>query len=114
MKETYEEFLKKLKKVDGPRKHRMVKSSGMAAAFTFYRNNRPKISEYTLARNQFDKIVNEMNLLMIEKLFNEKKFILPCGLGKLAIVKRTTKTFINDADKLVCTKPVDRDATYRL
>ena len=114
MEQTYEEFLKDFKKVSGNRVHKIRNSSGMAAAFSFYRQNRPQTSEYVLQRNVFDKIVNEMNLLMIERLFSEKSFNLPCGLGKLYVTKFKNKTFIDDNGNLVCTKPIDTDATFRL
>lgn len=112
--ETYEEFLKNLKKVSESRTHRISGSSGMAAAYTYYRQHRPKEREYTLQRSQYDKIVNDMNLLAIDSLFENKSFKLPFGIGVLYIDKVKSKTFIDENDKLVCTRPINVDATFRL
>lgn len=114
MKKSFEEFLKDLKKVSGPRKHRITKSSGMAAAFSFYRKNRPRDSDFVLSRKQFDAIISDMNLMVIERLLKDKSFSLPAGLGKIKISKSTTKTFIDEDGNLVCTKPVNAQETYKL
>ena len=114
MKKSFEEFLKDLKKVSGPRKHKVTKSSGMAAAFAFYRSNRPKGRDFALSRCQFDKIISDMNLLVIDELLKNKSFSLPASLGKIRVVKSTTKTFIDENGNLVCTKPVNAQETYKL
>lgn len=114
MEENYTDFVKRVAKVSGNRNHRVSNSSGMAAAILFYNNNRPKHSSYVLTRTQYSNIVNEMNILMIDKLFKDKSFNLPCGLGELRISKRMTKTFLTDDDTLVCTKPIDMSATLKL
>ena len=111
---SYSEFLKKLKNVDGPRKHKISNSIGMQHAFYHYRKNRPKDSRFVLARNQYDSIINDMNKLAADRLFENKSFLLPCGIGKLLINKTKSKVCIDDNGKLFCNKPVDRDKTYRL
>lgn len=113
-KETYVDFLKKYKNVSSPRHHKISNSSGMAAAFVFYRHNRPQVNEYVLSRSQFDKIINQMNLLLIENLLTNKKVKLPCGLGTLFIDKFENKSFIADDGRLIVTNPVDIGATLKL
>lgn len=113
-KETYEEFLKKFKNVSGPRHHKISNSSGMAAAFAFYRRNRPQTPEYVLSRSQFDKTINAMNLLLIENLFENKEFKLPCGLGKLFITKQKNTSTIGNSGNLITTNPIDIAATFKL
>jgi hypothetical protein len=114
MKETYEDFLKRIKKVSGPRKHKVSNSSGISAAILFYTKNRPRDPQYVLSRHNFSKVIDAMNLLVVESLIENGEFNLPCGLGELRISKRKNLTFLNENDELVCTKPVDREATFKL
>ena len=114
MEGTYEDFLKRIKKVSGPRKHRVSNSSGISAAILFYTKTRPRDPQYVLPRSQFSKVVDSMNLMVVDRLLNDGSFKLPSGLGELRISKRKTATFIDSNGGLVCTKSIDRDKTYKL
>jgi hypothetical protein len=114
MKETYEDFLKRIKKVSGPRKHKVSNSSGISAAILFYTKTRPRDPQYVLSRHNFSKVIDAMNLLAVESLLNNGSFKLPSGLGELKISKIKSTTYLNENDELICTKPIDRAETFRL
>ncbi len=114
MKETYEDFLKRIKKVSGHRKHRVSNSSGIPAAILFYTKHRPRDPQYVLSRHDFSRVICAMNLKVADSLINNGEFKLPSGLGQLSISKIKTATYLDDNDELVCTKPIDRAGTFRL
>ena len=114
MEESYEDFLKRIKNVSGPRVHKVSNSSGISAAILFYTKTRPRDPQYVLSRSEFSKVIDSMNLLLVDKLLNDGSFRLPSGLGELRISKRKTATFLDDNGSLVCTKSIDRDKTYKL
>lgn len=114
MEETYGDFLKRIKNVSGPRVHKVSNSSGISAAILFYTKTRPRDPQYVLSRSQFSKVIDSMNLLLIDELLSNGSFRLPSGLGELRISKRKAATFIDNEGKLVCTRSIDRDKTYRL
>jgi len=114
MKETYEDFLKRIKKVSGPRKHRVSNSSGISAAILFYTKTRPRDPQYVLSRHNFSKVIDAMNLLVVESLLTNGSFRLPSGFGELKVSKIKSVTYLNEDDELVCTKPIDRAETFKL
>jgi hypothetical protein len=110
----YSEFLKDLKKVSGPRNHKIKNSYNTINGLKYYRTIRPNEKSYILRDSEYLEIIREMNLLIADELIKSKKVVLPSGMGALEICKIENKTFIDDNGMLVSTKPVNPSATYRL
>lgn len=114
MNQYFSEFIKDVKKVSGPRKHKIKGSAGMKSAFLYYQNTRPKESEFVLTYDKYASIINEMNLLWIDKLLERGEFMLPEGFGGVKIRKIKTDAYIDSNGDLKIVKPIDMSATLKL
>lgn len=114
MNQDFSEFIKSVKKVSGPRKHKVKQSSGMKDAFLHYRKTRPKDNEFVLSEKQYSSIINEMDLLWCDLLLQKGSMVLPEGLGGVKIVKVKSDAYIDSTGKLKITRPVNINETLKL
>jgi len=110
----FSEFIKKVKKVDQPRNHKVKNSIGTKSAYEYYRRNKPKEKEFVLSYNDYSSIVNEMNTLWVDKLLSKGELLLPEGLGHIKISKLETRVTIDSNGRLRTTRPVDMASTLKL
>ena len=114
MEQTFDEFLKEVKHVSGPRVHKITNSLNTIDGFYYYRRIKPKDKELVLKDIQYLSIIREMNLLLVDSLIRNKSFRLPSGMGLIEILKIPSKSWINDNDELETTKPINMNETLRL
>lgn len=110
---NYEDFLKKIKKVDGKRNHTIKNSYGVRDAFLFYRKIRPKESKYVLTDCQYFKIIRLVNNKLKEQFLQGKDIVFPERMGKLELKKRPHYVYYKN-DKLRISNPIDWQATLKL
>ena len=108
-----EEFSASIKKVKGPRKHRVTGSYGIYDGYKFYRKNKPKIKEYYITESQYFTITRKINNLLAELLASGNEIILPCHMGMLEI--RKSGTYIKlENNKIKTNLPIDWGKTLKL
>lgn len=109
----YKDFLKKVKKVDGKRNHKIKNSYGVRDAFLFYRKIRPKESKYVLSDCTYFKIIRTINNKLKEQFLSGKDIVLPERMGKLELKKRPHYIYFKEG-KLKITNPINWQATLKL
>lgn len=111
---SYKEFLAEVKKVKGPRVSKFSKTLDSREAFFFYRRTRPKTADFVIKEKVFTTIINDMNLLIADKLLATGSVTLPEGLGKISIIKMKTDSWLNEAGELQTNRAVDMASTLKL
>ena len=107
------EFLNKVKKVKGPRNHKVKNSYGIYDGFKFYRKNRPKDSKYVLTESQYFAITRRVNEYLVEALASGEDVILPYRLGRIEVRKYESR-ITWDGKKVKSNLPIDWDKTLKL
>lgn len=98
-------FKNKIKKVSSPRKHSIKNCLGMLDAYKYYtKSSNPSI--HKVKESVYRKIIDNVNLKMIESLFESGELRLPLQMGFLRIYKRTSKPVIKNGE-LVYNAPID-------
>lgn len=108
-----QEFLARVKRVSGPREHRIRDSWGVYDAYKWYRKNKPKGKEFILTESQYFTIIRRVNLALRENLLHGDPVIFPCRLGKIE-VRKYIPTITTDGKKIKTNLPIDWDATLKL
>lgn len=114
MTKSFEEFSKEFKNVSGSRKHKITGSQNTISGFHYYRKIRPKTKDFVLSDIQYLSIIREMNLLIVDELIFNKSVKLPCGFGKLEILKYEPTSWIDSNGKLKSNRPINMNETLRL
>ena len=86
MKELIE-FKRRIKRVEGPRIHKVTGSLGVYDAFKFFRKTKPKGKKYILTESQYFSIVRQINNLLAEELVNGRDIKFPKRMGTLELRK---------------------------
>lgn len=113
MEIDYKEFIKKVRKLNLPRVHKVNKSYGIRDGFRYYRKIKPSDSKYVLTDSQYYTITREINNILSNELINGGEIIFPYQLGKLELRKFNTTKVIKDG-KLKLSIPVDWNETTKL
>lgn len=106
-------FMNSIKRVNGPRLHKVKNSYGVYDGFKFYRKNRPKEHKYVLTESQYFSIIRKVNEMLGESLINGEDITLPHRLGRLEIRKYEAKITVN-GEKVRTNLPIDWDRTLKL
>lgn len=107
------DFIKKTRKVNGPRKHKINHSYGVYDGYKYYRKNKPKGSKYVLTESQYFAIIRAINTILAFNLAKGNEITLPCHMGTLEI--RKSETYIKlENSKLKTNLPIDWDKTLKL
>ena len=107
------DFLNSIKRVNGPRIHKVKNSYGVYDGFKYYRKNRPKEHKYVLTESQYFSIIRRVNELLGEALINGEDVTLPYRLGRLEIRKYEAR-ITTDGKKVRTNLPIDWDRTLKL
>lgn len=108
-----EKFLNSIKKVSGPRVHKVNNSYGVYDMYKFYRKNKPKEKKYVLTESQYFAIIRRINNLLIESFLNGNDIELPCRMGRLEL--RKSKASIKmEGNKIKTNLPIDWNKTIKL
>lgn len=108
-----EEFLSRVKKVDGPREHHVRGSWGVYDAYKWYRKNKPSDRKYVLTESQYFAIIRRINMALREELINGNDVKLPCKMGQLE-VRKYLPTITTEGKKIKTNLPIDWNATLKL
>ena len=108
-----QEFLSRVKKVDGPRAHSVRGSWGVYDAYKWYRKNKPKDKKFILTESQYFSIIRRVNLALRDELLKGKDINLPCRMGRIEV--RKYPAVITSEGKTIKTNlPIDWNATLKL
>lgn len=111
--ESFEDFSKRVRKLNSTRKHKINNSYGIKDGFKYYRKTKPKDPKYILTDCQYLLINREINNILSNELINGKEVVFPYKLGKLEIRKFETIKTIKDG-KLKLSIAIDWDKTIKL
>ena len=108
-----QDFINKIKKVKGPRKHEVSGSNGVYDAYKYIRKNKWFDIGKPISEHDFYTIIRQVNNLLVDELLRGNDVKLPHKLGKLELRKYEKK--VSFIDGRLCTNlPIDWDATLRL
>lgn len=113
-KETFEEFAKRIKKVDGPRVHKITNSYGVYDAFKYYRKIKPSDKKFVLSESQYFAIIRQVNAAFAELLSNGHSISLPLNMGTIEIRKYKREPRLDEEGKLVYNAPLDWDKSLKM
>lgn len=109
----FQEFRRKVLKLNEPRVHRVTNSYGVYDAYKYYRKNRPKNSKYVLTESEYFSIIRQINLILGDKLLEGRDIILPRRMGSIELRKRPAKVEFIDGE-VVDNLPIDWNTTLKL
>lgn len=108
-----EDTITDIKKVTGPRHHKVNNSLGVYDAYRWYRKNKPKDKKYVLTSSQYFKIIRTLNQALAQQLIDKGKIVLPERLG-IVEIKKYTPTIKLENNKIKTNLPIDWNATVNL
>lgn len=108
-----QEFINNVRKIKGPRNHKVKNSFGIYDGYKYYRKNKPKDKKYILSESQYFAITRKINEYFVEALLKGDEIILPNRLGRIEIRKTKAKIYF-DGNKLKSNLSIDWDKTLKL
>lgn len=109
----FSEFAKAVRKLTGPKKHRVKNSYGVYDGYKYYRKNKPAGHEYVLTESQYFSIIRKVNRLLAIALSDGKDISLPCSMGRLEVRKHPVTVKLKDG-KIVTNMAIDWNRTVKL
>lgn len=113
MGESLEEFKNRIKKVDGPRKHKVKNSLGIRDAFLYLQSRKWINIGQALKEQTFQRIIRDVNNLLAIEIMEGNRIIFPERMGSLEVRKQERFADIVDG-KLRTNYMVDWDKTLEL
>ena len=107
------EFIKEIKGVSEPRKHKVTGSLGVYDAYKWYRKHKPKGKEFILSESQYFAIVRRMNEYLRDLLVASGEIAFPCRMGRLEI-KKYPVIITTEGKKVKTNLPIDWNETLKL
>lgn len=111
---TFQEFKKRVQKLNGSRRYKIRNSLGIYDGYKYYRKNKPKDKKYILTESEYFVITRQINLLLGEELLKGNDVVLPKSMGTLEVRKYDTRVSIGKDGEIVTNLPIDWDRTLRL
>jgi hypothetical protein len=108
------EYKKRIKRVDGPRIHKITGSLGVYDSYKKYRKNRPRDKKYVLTESQYFAIVRQINNLLADELSVGKEVVLPKRMGTIELRKYNTNVRFDEYGNLKTNLPIDWNGTLEL
>ena len=108
-----QEFLDRVKKVDGPREHKVRGSWGVYDAYKWYRKNKPEGKKYILTESQYFAIIRRFNLALRDNLINGEDVKFPLRMGQLE-VRKYNSIITSEGKKIKTNLPIDWNTTLKL
>lgn len=112
--ETLEEFKKRIKRGNQPRKYKVNNSLGIYDGYKYYRKNKPKEKDFILSESQYFAITRRINLYLIDELLHGNDIKLPKAMGTIEIRKYEAVIRVGEDGKVHTNFPIDWDQTLKL
>ena len=113
MGESLKDFKKRIKKVDGPREHKVKNSLGIRNAFLYLQSHKWLNIGQALKEQTFQQIIREVNNLLAFEIMEGNCIMFPERMGSLEVRKRERFVDIDDG-QLKTNYMVDWDKTLEL
>lgn len=107
------DFINNVRKISGPRTHKVKNSYGVYDYYKYYRKNKPKDSKYILSESQYFSIIRKVNEYFVDEILKGNDVVLPSRLGRLEVRKRKARIYL-DKGKVKSNLPIDWDKTLKL
>lgn len=112
--QTYEEFIKNIKKVTGNRHHNITGSAGVYQYYLYYRKNRPRDKKFILSSSEYYKILEACNTKVSNAVAEGNEVIFPESMGSLTFNKyeKTPEEMPDGTIKMKT--PINWEETFKL
>lgn len=110
---NWETFRDNIKKVKGPRHHKISGSWGVYQAHRYTMKNKWFNIGKPVSDKEYYKIIRTVNKALVQDFLNGEIIIFPYSLGSLVPVKKENKSFFYN-NKLRITSHIDWNATIKL
>lgn len=108
-----QEFRSNIRRVTGPRAHKVRGSLGVYDAYKYYRRNKPKDKKYILTESQYFTIIRRTNELLRLELLEGRDLVFPCKMGRINI-RKYPAIITTEGKKIKTNLPIDWDTTLKL
>lgn len=112
--EGLEEFKRRVRRVNMPRKIKITGSLGIYDGYKYYRKTKPKEKKYVLTESQYFAITRKINDILAEEIANGNDIKLPCRMGTIEIRKNDRKVIVGSDGKVYNNLPIDWNKTLEL
>lgn len=110
---TLNNFKRRVRHIEAPRKHKIRGSLGIRDAFLFIQRNKWFDIGRPVTEQQFQRIIREIHNLLADEIMDGRPVIFPEGMGCIE-VRKTNITFKKVNGKIKTNYPVDWDKTLEL
>lgn len=105
-------FINKVKKVNGPRKHKITNSYGKRDYYRHYCVNRPKEDKYNLTQKEYYRLYDILISHIIESFLESLKHTFPLQMGQIELRKARPRVY-EKKGKTCFTHPIDWHKTLQ-
>ena len=113
-KQTYEEFIKDIKKVTGKRHHNITGSAGVYQYYLYYRKTRPKDKRFVLTSSEYYKILEACNTKISDAVAQGNEVIFPEHMGSLTFNKYEKTPEEMPDGRIKMNTPINWGETFKL
>lgn len=97
-----------------PRQTKISNSYGVCDYFKYYKQIKPKDTQYNINIKQFCTIIGLINQMLADSIVNGHELEFPCRMGRLNLCKKKYEPIINQEGNLIYKAPVDWNKTLKL
>lgn len=112
--ENFDDFKRRIRKVNMPREHKIRNSLGVYDGYKYYRKNKPKEKKYVLTESQYFAIIRHINILLAEEIIKGNDVRLPARMGVIDIRKFNKAIRVDENGKVHTNLPIDWNNTLKL
>ena len=109
----WEEFRDNIKKVKGPRQHKITGSWGVYDAYRAVMHNKWYNIGHPITSHEFYTVIRTVNKALIQDFLEGNVIKIPYHIGQLIPIKVQYKHFFKDG-RLVVQNPPDWNSTFKL
>lgn len=113
--ETLQEFKRRMKVPGRSNPGYTINNSwGVYDYYKYYRKNKPEGSKWVLTESQYFSIFRRVNELLTDSLIKTGELEFPFRMGKLVVMKRRNRTYIDSNGTKREKRPIDWNRTFEL
>ena len=112
--QTYDEFIKDIKKVTGNRHHNITGSAGVYQYYLYYRKHKPQDKKYILSSSEYYKILEACNTKISDAVAEGNEVIFPEHMGSLTFNKYEKTPEEMPDGRIKMNTPINWSETFKL
>lgn len=113
--ETLQEFKRRRRfPADRKKEYNIRNSWGVYDFYKYYRKNKPKEPKWVISDVQYYAIFRRVNELLIDSFIRTGELEFPYKMGRLVLMKKATKSWIDPSGKRRTSRAINWDKTLEL